>query len=201
MTGLSAAEQRRASLWARRALHPRLRSRYSHAACKRLSRLATTSRARSIGLYWPLASEIDPRPLMSLIPTNARICLPRVMNQTLLFIEYSPSSPLRRSTLGMLEPCSGRACPVSCLDLLVMPLAGFDRHGHRIGMGGGFYDRTLAALRHCAYRRPALVGLAFECQRLDAIEPELWDIALDAIVTERTVYRRHHATRAALNSR
>ncbi len=77
------------------------------------------------------------------------------------------------------------------LDLLLLPLVGFDADGHRLGMGGGFYDRTLAALRppRCG-QRPRLVGIAHDCQRLIQIVPRPWDIPLDAVVTECRVYVR-----------
>jgi 5-formyltetrahydrofolate cyclo-ligase len=70
-------------------------------------------------------------------------------------------------------------------------LVGFDRACHRLGMGAGFYDRSLAFLqqrRH--WRRPRLIGLAHECQRVEALAPKPWDIPLDAVITEAAIYRR-----------
>jgi 5-formyltetrahydrofolate cyclo-ligase len=80
------------------------------------------------------------------------------------------------------------------LDLMLVPLVGFDGACNRIGMGGGFYDRTLAYLRRRRHwRRPRLIGIAHECQRVDRIDPRPWDIPLDAVVTEQGVYRRTNA--------
>ena len=88
------------------------------------------------------------------------------------------------------EPAAaGKACNARWLDLVLVPLVGFDRDGNRLGMGAGFYDRQFAFLRHRkAWRRPLLVGLAFEAQRLDRLSPMPHDVPLWGVVTERTVY-------------
>jgi 5-formyltetrahydrofolate cyclo-ligase len=72
-----------------------------------------------------------------------------------------------------------------------MPLVGFDANCNRLGMGGGFYDRTLAylRLRRC-WRRPLLIGIAHECQRVERLETNTWDVPLDLVVTEERIYRR-----------
>ena len=80
----------------------------------------------------------------------------------------------------------------------MVPLVGFDSHGRRIGMGGGFYDRSLKhRLRTSAPRRPRLYGLAHECQRVDSIKARAWDVTLDAIFTEAGHYRRRPRKTAA----
>jgi 5-formyltetrahydrofolate cyclo-ligase len=72
---------------------------------------------------------------------------------------------------------------------LLLPLVGFDETGNRLGMGGGYYDRTLSYLRQRKHwRRPRLVGIAHECQKVDALAPSPWDVPLDMIVTEERVY-------------
>jgi len=77
------------------------------------------------------------------------------------------------------------------LELILLPLVAFDSDCNRLGMGGGFYDRTLAYLRHrCCWRRPRLIGVAHECQRVEGLPVNEWDVALDAVITERRVYRR-----------
>lgn len=122
-------------------------------------------------------------------PPGADILLPRVVGQKLAFVVYTPKARWRRSALGILELRGGQPHSLASLDLLVMPLAGFDRYGHRIGMGGGFYDRSLAGVRRRPYRSPTRIGLAFECQQLPAVESQPWDVELDAVVTERRIYR------------
>lgn len=85
------------------------------------------------------------------------------------------------------------------LDLLLVPLVGFDASCNRLGMGGGFYDHTLAHLSHARhYRRPKLIGVAHECQRVDAIERFPWDVPLDLVITETRRYARNANDAVAL---
>lgn len=185
------AIQRKRALAARRAIDAGARRRHSACACRRLTRLPAVRRARRIGLYWPLASEIDPRGVLALLgPRPPTAFYPRVAGDTLRFVAFQPGRRWRQSSLGVHEP-GGWSHPVNTLDVLIMPLAGFDARANRIGLGGGFYDRTLAPVRMSGYRSPARIGIAFECQRLDAIEPQPWDVELDAVVTESTIYRRY----------
>ncbi|RJS94673.1 5-formyltetrahydrofolate cyclo-ligase [Salinisphaera sp. Q1T1-3] len=184
------ADQRRMALSARRRLPEGVRKAAAHRACRRLSRLPVVRRARRIGIYHPLASEIDITRLVHLLPSAAHIYYPRVEDSRLRFV--APTSrghtTWRTSALGVAEP-NGRSYHVATLDVLIMPLAGFDARAARIGLGGGYYDRTLAALRATAYRGPMRIGFAFEAQRLAHIEARPWDVPLDAVVTERRVYR------------
>lgn len=77
------------------------------------------------------------------------------------------------------------------MDVVVVPLVAFDVHCHRVGMGGGYFDTTFSFLSQAAlWRKPRLVGVAFDCQRVGAIIPNAWDIPLDAVVTERAIYLR-----------
>lgn len=90
----------------------------------------------------------------------------------------------------MTEPVGGLGRRAAALDVIVMPLAAFDDHGNRIGMGGGYYDRTLAAAASApGWRRPTLIGLAFEAQRVAPIPAREWDVPLDWVATEAGVYR------------
>lgn len=96
----------------------------------------------------------------------------------------------------MSEPINGWGRQAACLDLIVMPLAAFDASGNRVGMGGGYYDRTLAATAcERGWRRPTLIGLAFEAQRVAAIPAREWDVPVDWIATEAGVYRRGASAR------
>ncbi len=102
----------------------------------------------------------------------------------LLFQNYTPHTVMTENRFGIKEPAlnSTQICALAEHDILLMPLVGFDERGNRLGMGGGFYDRTLAYLnRHTA--RPLLVGLAHDCQQVDALPVQAWDIPLDRIVT------------------
>jgi len=109
------------------------------------------------------------------------------LKNSLYFAPYRPDSRLRRNRFGIDEP----ACPqrhwlkAQQLDLVLLPLVAFDDAGNRLGMGGGFYDRTLTFMRHRSHRlRPFLVGLAHEIQRSEQLQASSWDIPLGAIATE-----------------
>jgi len=144
----------------------------------------------------PIGGELDPWPIAERLRANQRWYLPvlrRHLPGRLWFVRHCLGMPLRPNRFGIPEPASRNRhiLPVHGLDLMLVPLLGFDQHCHRIGMGAGFYDRSLAFLRSRRFwRRPQLVGLAHECQRVAAIEPEPWDVALDAVITEAAVYRR-----------
>ena len=120
------------------------------------------------------------------------------------FVALEPFARLERSSYGLLEPSSHRRIRNigAGIDVVLVPLLGFDRAGHRLGMGGGFYDRMLRRRRDPgrAWRRPRLVGIAYACQELEYIEPASWDVGLDYVVTEKELIhcRRHadHGTNA-----
>jgi 5-formyltetrahydrofolate cyclo-ligase len=100
---------------------------------------------------------------------------------------------MRRNRYGIPEPSrrTGRQRNAQGLDVLVLPLVGFDGDCNRLGMGGGYYDRSLSYLsqrRH--WRRPHLIGVAHECQRVPHVPVCPWDMPLDLVVTERGVYRK-----------
>ena len=110
------------------------------------------------------------------------------LNNSLYFAPWKPDSRFQLNRFGIAEPeCSPREwLSARQLDVILLPLVAFDLEGNRLGMGGGFYDRTLAFLRHRKYhRKPALIGLAHEIQRADSLSPSAWDIPLDAIATEQ----------------
>jgi 5-formyltetrahydrofolate cyclo-ligase len=109
------------------------------------------------------------------------------------FVRDLPNAPVRKNRFGIPEPLRRHRwiCPTHGLNLIIVPVVGFDRDCNRIGMGAGYYDRSLAFLRaRRSWLRPRLVGLAHECQRVDVIEPQPWDVPLDAVVTEQAVYIR-----------
>ena len=129
--------------------------------------------------YWPIRSEADPRPAMSRLRTlGFPIALPVVTPEGLIFRLWTEAAPLRSAPFGLMEP-DDRMLRVEPRTLIV-PLAAFDRRGHRIGYGKGHYDRTLAALG------PVLtIGLAFSIQEIAEIPAEPHDRPLDFVVTER----------------
>jgi len=133
--------------------------------------------------YAPLRSEFDPRPLLAaLAASGAQTALPAIVgrDQPLSFRIWSPGQPLVAGPLGILEP-RGDA-PVVIPDILLVPLAAFDRVGHRIGYGGGYYDRSLAQLRASGPR--LAIGIGFAVQEIPAIPALAHDARLDLVLTE-----------------
>lgn len=109
----------------------------------------------------------------------------------LWFGRYDEGDELTLNRYGIPEPdiALHQTTPAWGLDLVLMPLVAFDEQGNRLGMGKGYYDRTLKFLRHrCHWRKPRLVGIAYEFQRMEQLPFQSWDIPLDAIVTEQSVY-------------
>lgn len=126
------------------------------------------------------------------LPILNPIRIPPFRN-TLWFARFRPNDRLRPNRLGIQEPTSPLRLRTRArrLDLILVPLVGFDADCHRIGMGGGFYDRTLGPTRKRSRRHhPRLIGIAHECQRLAAIAPNPWDVQLDAVVSESGIYSR-----------
>jgi 5-formyltetrahydrofolate cyclo-ligase len=136
--------------------------------------------------YSPIRSEIDPIPLMqALAAQGARLALPVIIarDEPLMFRVWSPTDDLVRGSLGIPEPRP--EAPQLMPDIVLVPLAAFDRSGHRIGYGAGHYDRTFAQLR--AIKPFIAVGLAFEVQEIEAIPMQPHDVALDYVLTEARV--------------
>ena len=133
--------------------------------------------------YSPIRSEIDPIPLMQkLAARGAPLALPVITarGQSLRFRVWSPGDRLMRGPLGILEPSPAAAEIVP--DIVLVPLAAFDRSGHRIGYGAGHYDRTLAQLHKS--KGFAAIGLAFAAQEVEAVPALQHDVALDYVLTE-----------------
>ena len=131
--------------------------------------------------------EIDPAPLMRrLAAEGARLALPVITarGQGLRFRSWLPDDRLLRGALGILEPSPGAAEITP--DVLLVPLAAFDKAGHRIGYGAGHYDRTLAQLRKA--RSITAIGLAFGAQQVEAVPALQHDVALDFVLTDTQVF-------------
>jgi 5-formyltetrahydrofolate cyclo-ligase len=136
--------------------------------------------------YSPIRSEIDPAPLLrKLAVPGVQLALPAIIagDQPLKFRAWSPNDRLRRGRLGILEPAPDAAEIIP--DILLVPLAAFDRLGHRIGYGAGHYDRTLAQLRQL--KAITAIGVAFAAQQVEAVPALLHDVALDYVLTETQV--------------
>lgn len=185
----------RCVLRARRQQKGRAEHRAARAAlARRLSSLPAFQRAARVAAYWPADGEIDPLPALGRAYAAGKACyLPVLCPQRdgyLHFAPWWPGAPLRRNRFGIPEPTAPRRVWLAprMLDLVLLPLVGFDAAGNRLGMGGGYYDRSFAFLSRGSWRRPRLIGVGFDTQRIDDLPPRPWDVALDAVFTERRHY-------------
>lgn len=144
--------------------------------------------ARRIALFWPADGEVDLRPLALLAHTRQCLYLPILSRGSRLrFAPWQIGHPLRPNRFRIPEPCYRVTDLLNAreIDLILMPLVGFDDAGNRLGMGGGFYDRTLAfRIARRRWRKPLLLGVAFGLQHCPSLPAERWDVPLDGIVTE-----------------
>ena len=135
---------------------------------------------RTISLYWPFRGEPDLRNwLIEIVDRGGRIALPVVVekNRPLEFRLWSPGEPLERGVWNILVPVRGT---VVLPDVVIAPVVGFDAENYRLGYGGGFFDRTLAA----APRKPFVIGVGYVQSRIPTIYPQSHDIPMDVIVTD-----------------
>jgi 5-formyltetrahydrofolate cyclo-ligase len=133
-----------------------------------------------LGVYWPFQAEFDPRPLIDwLVATGSAVALPAVVdkNGPLEYRAWRPSEELVDGVWGIPVP---KAREIVLPQAVLAPLVGFDRRSYRLGYGGGYFDRTLAALSP----RPLAIGVGFEMARIDTIYPQAFDIPMDIVVTE-----------------
>lgn len=180
----------------RRALTPQQQRQAAQALCRQLRASLLFRRARHIALYLANDGEIDTTPLIRLCwHLGKQLYLPvlhPIRHNRLWFTPYTPHTRLRRNRYRILEPeLQGKPVrPAFALDLVLMPLVAFSAEGGRMGMGGGYYDRTFAfKLREKGLRGPRLIGLAHDFQRLPQLPLAPWDVPLDGVVTDRCRYR------------
>lgn len=178
-------ELRAAALARRAALEPERRIEAALAVAEHAPALALRAGAMVSG-FWPIRDEIDPRPLMSALREAGHgLCLPVVAKPHLLFRELLRGAELVAAGFGTVAPGPEAAEVVP--DVLLVPLAAFDRTGHRIGYGQGHYDRTIAAIG--PERDLRLIGVAYSVQEVGAVPFESHDRPLDTIVTETELIR------------
>lgn len=172
---------------ARRNMSPEDREIASLVIAESVIRESFFRRTRFIASYLPTADEVNTWPLIERAwRMKKRIFAPVVeKNQSLRFREIGPNCEFRTNRFGIQEPASGEFVAANRLDIVFTPLVAFDAQCNRIGMGGGYYDRTFAFQKsRGAFIKPKLAGLAFECQRVEQITASPWDIQLFQIFTE-----------------
>lgn len=176
------AALRRAALIQRDALEIDDRLEWDQAICDQALALDVWGKG-PVAAYWPIRSEADPRPILEgLAALGLPLCLPAVLDGSLVFRSWTPWEPVVPGGFGTLVPPETAALMIPAV--LVMPLAAFDRRGHRIGYGKGHYDRALAMLPGAR-----TIGIAYGVQEVATVPEEPHDHRLDLIVTEREVIR------------
>lgn len=182
----------------RRKLSRREQQQAAHQTVARIIRNPLFLRAQHIALYIPVRGELDVRALRQYAQRHQRFYLPvlsPLVHQGLVFIEWHTHTPFTHNRFGIPEPVfHASACkPARALDLVMTPLLATDQQGNRLGMGGGYYDRTFAFKKHhhttknTRQRRPLLLGVCYPFQQQPALPTQPWDIPLDALATPRKI--------------
>ena len=169
------------ALTARRQLKDNERATASSVICQRVVNSRDFFSSRAVACYLPMSDEVDTRDIIACAwRANKRIFVPVLRERRkMLFREIRPDTVLERRAYGLWEPTHGDFCSPRSLDLVITPTVAFDAENHRIGMGGGYYDRCFSFLRHRRrWLHPKLIGIAFACQQVEKITPNPWDIRL-----------------------
>jgi 5-formyltetrahydrofolate cyclo-ligase len=179
------ADLRRELRRRRAALPPGVRARAAESIARHAARTGWLRPGRAIGLYFSVGSETDTAPLRRRAAhRGCEVYLPRITSHAASrMVFWRDRGRYRPNRLAIPEPLTGPARAARRLDVVFVPLSGFNAAGYRLGTGGGYYDRMFAFRRHSALRRPLLVGIAFDCQRAD-FTPQAHDVPLDLLITE-----------------
>jgi len=155
---------------------------------KHISALSLFQSAQHIAFYISTDSEVSLAPLITHTHMlNKRCYLPKIGHESMDFRLFEAKQDLIKNRYGIPEPTeSAPKIEPDKLDMVLIPLVGFDQNGNRLGMGGGFYDRFFADA-HTSTKRPTLVGIAHACQEVDQLNSDPWDIPMDLIATNQTI--------------
>lgn len=194
-SNLSRPQLRRLLRHNRRALSPAEQRQAAKGLYRQLAQNPLFRRARHVSLYLPMDGEIDPRLLLRAAQKRGKTTYLPVLSAwprtKMVFQRVRPGEKFKPNRFRIPEPRinARRQRKIWTLDLVMMPLVGFDPEGGRLGMGGGFYDRSLAYLaRRKTWRKPILLGLAHECQKVAKLAVASWDVPLAGTVTDRRWY-------------
>ena len=194
-SNLSRPQLRRLLRHNRRALSPAEQRQAAKGLYRQLAQNPLFRRARHVSLYLPMDGEIDPRLLLRTAQKRGKTTYLPVLSAwprtKMVFQRVRPGEKFKPNRFRIPEPRinARRQRKIWTLDLVLMPLVGFDPEGGRLGMGGGFYDRSLAYLaRRKTWRKPILLGLAHECQKVAKLAVASWDVPLAGTVTDKRWY-------------
>ncbi|MGY3263930.1 5-formyltetrahydrofolate cyclo-ligase [Lysobacter sp. HA35] len=177
----------------RAALSPAHRIAAAQQVAARLRALPAHPSSGYVAGYWAVDGEMPLHVWQLGLPADCIYCLPVLGDDSRLrFAPWCSGDALVSNRFGIPEPdvAASSLLEPADLALIAMPLVAFDTACNRVGMGGGWYDRSLTGLRERA-ARPLLVGVAYELQRVDALTPAEWDVPLDAVCTESDTYMAH----------
>ncbi|MCW7554587.1 5-formyltetrahydrofolate cyclo-ligase [Endozoicomonas gorgoniicola] len=176
----------------RRALSGLQQEQAAAGVLKQLKQLPEFSKSRKLAVYLANDGEISPECIVQYAWHEGKSCYLPVLDNNdktqMYFQRYTPETVLLPNRFNIPEPVLDLSLciPATELDLVLMPLTGFDESGGRLGMGGGFYDRAFAFVK--TSDKPVLVGLAHECQKVESIPVAEWDVPMSGIVTEGKAY-------------
>lgn len=173
----------------RKSTSPFYRIQSEKRACQFLSVSSLFRHSRYVAAYINHNNEFPTGKLLDLIQHHDKPLFLPVLEDSgepqLRFTQYRRNNRLKKNRFGIPESQQGMILPAQRLDLVITPLLGFDRQGNRLGMGGGYYDRTFKFLKTThSLKSPFLLGLAFDTQQVDALDAQSWDVPLDGILTE-----------------
>ena len=186
----------------RRQMDASVRAERSEQICRTIADRADFRAATNVAVFLAFDGEPDLSSLISVAwDREQHVFLPIVhgKGQPMTFAAYDPSTKMVANRLGILEPdrSTSQLIEPAELDCVLTPLVAFDPNCHRIGVGGGFYDRTFAFKRTDSEMqnekakkavKPTMIGVAFDLQKIELIEPQPWDVQLDTVVTENQTY-------------
>jgi 5-formyltetrahydrofolate cyclo-ligase len=165
----------------RDALPPEERERLGQAVARNLLALPEVRRASTVMAFSSFGSEVDTGPIIEQLARDGRrVVLPRVEDRTIVPVAYRSGDPVKSSSFGALEPAGGDPVRPEEIDVVIVPGLAFDHRGHRVGYGGGFYDRFLGGLRPDALT----VGICFSIQVVDEVPHGRGDRPVDLVVTD-----------------
>jgi len=178
--------ERQRLLALRTGVAPSQRRHWGEAIAARLISLLGERPVTTLGIYWPIQAEVDPRPMIDwLVAQGLAVALPAVVDKKgpLEYRAWRPGEPLVDGVWNIPTP---KKRDIVIPHAVLAPLVGFDPKCYRLGYGGGYFDRTLAALSP----RPLAIGVGFELSRIRTIYPQPFDIPMDVVVTEVDIRHR-----------
>lgn len=191
--GLSRTELRKIIRLKRQSLTAKEQNLAGVALLEQVKQLPNIHQAQNVAIYLSSDGEIDTQPVIDwLWQQNKHVLLPVLhpfSKGHLLFLRYQANTPVCFNKYGIIEPQLNQTliCPIHQIDIIFTPLVAFDHTGQRLGMGGGYYDRTLDVWFKTG-KGAIPIGLAHQCQQVDLLPVEHWDIPLPTIVTPKQIW-------------